>query len=70
MNAKFKEQFEQIGGEDALDMARDFLYLYAEYLRAEELMAVNSINLFQNAADELPSDFEAIMEGDDDDEEE
>jgi hypothetical protein len=59
---KYKEEFERIGGEDAIVATRDFLELYVEYLKKHEPYATNSINLFQNAVDELPSDLEFLEE--------
>ena len=59
---KYKEEFERIGGEDAIVAARDFLELYIEFLRKHEPHATNTIKVFQDAVEELPSDLDFLEE--------
>ena len=40
--------------DDALEVTRDFLEWYIEYLRREEPYAINSINLMENMVGDLP----------------
>ena len=55
---KLKEEFERLGGEDALQLTRDIIEWYVDYLKECEPQAINAIKLYEEARDELPIDAE------------
>ena len=59
---KFKEELERLGGEAALDLARDIIEWYVGYLKKCDPQAVNDIKLFEEARDEFPIDTEFLEE--------
>lgn len=57
---KLKEEFERLGGEDALTLTAEILEWYIDYLKECEPQALDDIKLFTCARDEIPIDAEFL----------
>ena len=59
---EFKKEYERLGGDGALEAARDILDWFVDYLKECEPQAVDDIKLFEAARDELPIDGDFLDE--------
>lgn len=59
---EYRKDFQALGGDEALDIARSVLSLLADYTREYEPYAVNSIRTIDNAHGEIPSTLDELLE--------
>ncbi len=56
-----KDEFQRIGGKGAIDVTIDFLETYIAYLEDEQSYASNTIRACKEALDEIPTDYEDLI---------
>lgn len=61
MEQKDKDELERIGGQDALDAARDLIEWILEMTKKYEPYATNSIKLYEAFLLELPGEAENLI---------